>query len=104
MAYAIIETGGKQEQVKVGDILRVEKLGVEEGTDYTFDKVVAVNDDKNLTVGSPYVEGATVSAKILKNGRGKKITVFTYKSKIGSSHRKQGHRQSFTQVEITAIN
>ncbi|MDR0918411.1 MAG: 50S ribosomal protein L21 [Oscillospiraceae bacterium] len=101
--YAIIETGGKQSQVQVGDIIRIEKLGVEEGADYTFDKVVAVNKDDKLTVGSPYT-GTTVSAKVLKNGRGKKITVFTYKSKIGSSHKKQGHRQAFTQVEITAIN
>ena len=100
--YAVIETGGKQYQVKEGDILFVEKLPVEADENVTFDKVIVVGGD-TVTVGAPYVEGATVEAKVLKNGKAKKITVFTYKPKKGSSHRKQGHRQPYTQVRIEAI-
>ena len=87
--YAVIETGGKQYQVKEGDTLFIEKLNVE-GT------------DNGLTVGAPYVENAVVEAKVLKNGKAKKITVFTYKPKKGEK-KKQGHRQPYTQVKIEAI-
>mgnify|MGYP001261959121 CR=1 FL=1 len=96
--YAVIETGGKQYQVKAGDILFIEKLGVEADSTVTFDKVVAVSTDAGL-----YVAGATVSAKVLKNGKAKKITVMTYKPKK-SEKKKQGHRQPYTQVQIEAIN
>lgn len=101
--YAVIETGGKQYQVKEGDILFVEKLGVEADDNVTFDKVVAYSDGEKTSVGTPYVDGVAVEAKVLKNGKAKKITVFTYKAKKGSSHKKQGHRQPYTQVRIEAI-
>ena len=101
--YAILETGGKQYKVSEGDVIYVEKLGVEDGTSVTFDKVLAVSGDSEFKVGAPYVEGATVSANVVKNGKGKKITVFTYKCKKNEK-RKKGHRQPYTKVEITGIN
>jgi len=101
--YAIIETGGKQYKVQQGDVLFVEKLNVEEEETVTFDKVIAVGTDDGINVGAPYVEGATVTAKAVKNGKAKKITVFTYKPKKNEK-RKMGHRQPYTKVEITTIN
>ena len=101
--FAVIETGGKQYKVKEGDIVFVEKLNCEEGSVVTFDKVIAVNSDAGFKVGAPYVEGATVTAKAVKNGKAKKITVFTYKPKKNEK-RKMGHRQPYTKVEIAAIN
>ncbi len=100
--YAVIETGGKQYQVKEGDTLFIEKLNVEAEQTVNFDKVVAVGTDNGLTVGAPYVENVVVEAKVLKNGKAKKITVFTYKPKKGEK-KKQGHRQPYTQVKIEAI-
>ena len=100
--YAVIETGGKQYQVKEGDTLFIEKLNVEAEQTVNFDKVVAVGTDNGLAVGAPYVENAVVEAKVLKNGKAKKITVFTYKPKKGEK-KKQGHRQPYTQVKIEAI-
>ena len=101
--YAIIETGGKQYKVEAGDVIFIEKLGAEEASEYTFDKVIAVGTDDGITVGAPYVAGASVSAKVVKNGKSKKITVMTYKSKKNAK-RKMGHRQPYTKVEISAIN
>ncbi|MBP1573902.1 MAG: 50S ribosomal protein L21 [Oscillospiraceae bacterium] len=101
--YAVIETGGKQYQVKEGDILFIEKLDVEAEAKVNFDKVLAVGKDDATTVGAPYVDGASVAATVLKNGKAKKITVFTYKPKKGEK-KKQGHRQPYTQVRIDAIN
>jgi len=101
--YAIIETGGKQYQVKEGDILFVEKMEVAEDETITIDKVLAVGGDDGITVGSPVLEGANVTAKVLKNGKGKKITVFTYRPKKGSK-RKLGHRQPYSKIQIAAIN
>ncbi len=101
--YAIIETGGKQYQVSEGDEIFVEKLDVNADDSVSFDKVIAVGKDSGLVVGAPYVDGAAVEAKVLKNGKAKKITVFTYKPKKGSSHKKQGHRQPYTKVRIDAI-
>lgn len=100
--YAVIETGGKQYQVNEGDILFIEKLPVEAEETITFDKVVAVGADSGFKIGTPYVDGAAVEAKVLKNGKAKKITVFTYKPKK-SEKKKQGHRQPYTQVKIEAI-
>ncbi len=100
--YAVIETGGKQYQVKVGDIINVEKLGVDEGEKVTFDKVIAVSGDDGFKCGAPYVEGAKVEATVLKNARLKKIIVYKYKPKKGY-HKKQGHRQYFTKVKIENI-
>ena len=100
--YAIIETGGKQYQVNEGDVVFIEKLEVAAEETISFDKVIAVGKDDGLTVGAPYVTGATVEATVLKNGKSKKITVFTYKAKKGEK-RKMGHRQPYTQVKIGAI-
>lgn len=100
--YAVIETGGKQYQVKVGDIINVEKLGVDEGEKVAFDKVIAVSGDDGFKCGAPYVEGAKVEATVLKNARLKKIIVYKYKPKKGY-HKKQGHRQYFTKVKIENI-
>ena len=101
--YAVIETGGKQYKVETGDVIYIEKLDVEADSDITFDKVLAVGTDDGIKVGAPYVEGANVAAKAVKNGKGKKITVFTYKPKKNEK-RKMGHRQPNTKVEIGAIN
>ncbi len=100
--YAIIETGGKQYKVSEGDLVFVEKLGANENDSITFDKVIAVSKDNGLTVGSPYVSGASVKATVVKNGKNKKITVFTYKPKKGSA-RKLGHRQPYTKVRIESV-
>ncbi len=99
--YAIIETGGKQYRVQNGDVIYVEKLDAQVDEEVTFDKVVAVNN-RTLKVGKPYVKDAFVKGTVLKNGKGKKITVFTYKPKKSSS-RKMGHRQPYTKVQINEI-
>ena len=101
--YAIIETGGKQIKVEVGSKIYVEKLDVETGSVYTFDKVLLVSDDNSAKVGTPYVAGASVTAKVEKQGNEKKILVFKYKSKANYS-RKQGHRQPYTCFTVEAIN
>jgi large subunit ribosomal protein L21 len=100
--YAIIETGGKQYKVQEGDVLFIEKLSAEEGQDVSFDKVLVVSKDDTLTVGSPLVDGAKISAKVIKNGKGKKINIFKYKPKKGY-RRRQGHRQPYTKVQIEKI-
>lgn len=100
--YAVIETGGKQYKVEQGDVVFIEKLGVAEGETVTFDKVLIVGGDE-VKVGAPYVDGASVEASVLKNGKDKKIIVYKYKPKKGY-HKKQGHRQPYTKVEIKAIN
>ncbi len=100
--YAIIATGGKQYKVAEGDIIRVEKLGVAEGETVTFDQVLAVNNGE-LVIGAPNVAGATVSATVLGDGKAKKVIVYRYKRKSGY-HKKNGHRQPFTQVKIEKIN
>ena len=101
--HAIIETGGKQYKVAEGDTLFIEKLPVEAGEAVTFDKVLAVIDGENVTVGTPVVEGAQVDAAVGKNGKGKKIIVLKYKPKKGY-RRKQGHRQPYTKVTIGKIS
>ena len=98
--YAIIETGGKQYQVKEGDEIFVEKLDVE--GEFTIDKVIMVGKDDGAVV-APYVDGASVKASLIKNGKAKKVTVFTYKPKK-SSKRKMGHRQPYSKIKIEAIN
>ena len=100
--YAIIATGGKQYKVAEGDIIKVEKLGVEAGETVTFDQVLAVNNGE-LAIGCPTVEGANVTATVVKEGKGKKVIVYEYKRKTGY-HKKNGHRQLFTQVKIDKIN
>ncbi len=100
--YAVLETGGKQYRVNEGDVIFIEKLEAQANDKVTFDKINAVATDNGLVVGTPYVDGAKVEATVLKNGKGKKITVFTYKPKK-SSARKMGHRQAYTQVRIESI-
>ena len=101
--YAIIATGGKQYKVSEGDVIRVEKLGAEAGATYEFDQVLAVVDGENSKFGTPVVEGAKVEAKVVRNGKGKKIQVFKYRPKKGSASRK-GHRQPYTAVQIEKIS
>jgi len=101
--HAIIETGGKQFKVQAGDVIAVEKLGVEAGTAYTFDKVLSIVDGDATVFGKPVVEGASVSASVIGDGKAKKVVVYKYKAKKGY-HRKKGHRQPFTRVQIEAIN
>ena len=100
--FAIIETGGKQYKVSEGDTIFVEKLAAEENETVVFDCVKALSRDGALKVGTPNVEGAKVSATVLKNGKGKKIVVLKYKSKKDSK-KKIGHRQPYTKVQITSI-
>ena len=100
--YAIIKTGGKQYKVAEGDEVIVEKLEVEEGGDVTFDEVLSIVDGENIKIGQPKVEGAKVSGKVVKNGKGPKIRIFKYKHKT-NYRRRQGHRQPFTKVKIEKI-
>ncbi len=99
--YAIIATGGKQYKVSEGDVIRVEKLDAEAGASVTFENVIAVSADK-LMVGSD-VANATVTATVMDQGRAKKVIVYKYKRKSGY-HKKNGHRQAYTQVKIEKIN
>ena len=99
---AVIVTGGKQYSVKEGDIIFIEKLNVEAEETVTFDQVLAVLDGENSKFGAPVVSGASVEAKVLKNGKGKKIHVLKYKAKKNEK-KKIGHRQPYTKVEITKI-
>ena len=100
--YAIIETGGKQYTVEAGNKIRVEKLDAKEGDVVTFDKVVFVSGDEPK-VGTPYLEGAKVEAKVLAQAKAKKVIVYKYKSKK-NERKKNGHRQPYTLVEISGIN
>lgn len=101
--YAVFTTGGKQYRVEKGDVIFVEKLDVETEQSIEFDQVLALGKEDGMVVGSPTVAGAKVVAKALRNGKGKKITVFTYRAKKDSK-RKLGHRQPYTKLEITEIN
>ena len=99
---AVIVTGGKQYTVSEGDVLYIEKLNAEEESTVKFEQVLAVLDGENSKVGTPVVEGACVEAKVVKNGKGKKLTIFRYKAKKNEK-KKMGHRQPYTKVEITKI-
>ncbi|AMW99487.1 50S ribosomal protein L21 [Rummeliibacillus sp. G93] len=100
--YAIIETGGKQVKVEAGQAIYVEKINAQAGETVTFDKVLFVGGD-DVKVGAPFVEGATVTAKVEKQGRAKKIVVFKLKAKK-NYRRKQGHRQPYTKLVVETIN
>lgn len=100
--FAVIKTGGKQYLVSAGQKLKVEKLDVKEGGEFTFDKVLLIADGKKIEIGSPLVKGARVEAKVLRHGREKKVIVFRYHPKT-RYRKKKGHRQPFTEVEIVKI-
>ena len=101
--YAIVKTGGKQYKVAQGDVLFVEKLEANGGDVVTLDQVLAVAGENGLTVGAPVVEGATVTAKVVAQGKAKKVIVYKYKAKK-DYRRKQGHRQPYTKLVIESIN
>ncbi len=103
MKHAVIVTGGKQYRVAEGDVIFVEKLNAEAGETVKFDSVLAVIDDESSVFGTPVIEGASVSANVLKNGKSKKIRVYKMKPKKGY-RRTQGHRQPYTKVQIETIN
>lgn len=100
--YAVIETGGKQIRVEEGQAIYVEKLDLAEGETVVFDEVIAVNN-RAMKIGTPYVSGASVTARVDKHGKGEKITIFKYTAKKVSSRRKQGHRQPYTRLIIEEI-
>ena len=102
MAFAIIKTGGKQYRVEPGQTLKIEKIEAAENGTVVFDEVLLTSDEKGVKVGAPHVAGAKVEAKLVKDGRAKKVIVFKYHSKTRYK-KKKGHRQEFTEVEITAI-
>ncbi|MFI3226221.1 MAG: 50S ribosomal protein L21 [Clostridia bacterium] len=101
--YAILVTGGKQYKVSEGDVIYIENLNKEAGDAVEFTNILMAHNGTELSVGAPTLEGAKVTGKVLKNGKGKKIMIFKYKPKKGYRSR-QGHRQPYTKVEITAIN
>ena len=103
MKHAIIVTGGKQYRVAEGDVIFIEKLDVEAGETVKFDKVLAIVDEDNSVFGTPVIEGASVSANVVKNGKSKKVRVYKMKPKKGY-RRTQGHRQPYTKVQIETIN
>lgn len=100
--FAVIETGGKQYKVNEGDIIFVEKLEVEAGAKVEFDRVLALSGNDGFKVGNPVVSGAKVTANVVKNGKGKKIYVMTYKAKKNEKT-KNGHRQPYTKLQIEKI-
>ena len=101
--YAVVETGGKQYRVEEGELIKVEKLDGEVGQEIVLDKVLSVRTDEGVVVGSPYVEGAKVIARIAEQGRHKKIVVFKYRRRK-NTHKKLGHRQPFTALVIEKID
>ncbi len=101
--YAIIETGGKQYKVQEGDVIKVEKLAVEAGSNYDFKNVIMVSTDNEVKIGAPYVDNANVSASVIGDGKAKKVIIYKYKSKKGF-HKKKGHRQPFTKLKIENIS
>jgi large subunit ribosomal protein L21 len=102
--YAVIQTGGKQHRVEIGEVVRVDKLESEEGAQVTFDQVLAVGEGDSVQVGAPIVKGATVTGTVVEQGRGKKLIVFRYRRRQNASRRRGGHRQDFTAVKIDAIS
>jgi large subunit ribosomal protein L21 len=101
--YAVIQTGGKQHRVEIGEVVRVERLEADAGSKVTFDQVLAVGEGDKVKVGTPTVAGAKVSGTVLEQGRGEKLIVFRYRRRQNSSRRRGGHRQAYTAVKIEAI-
>ena len=100
--FAVIESGGKQHRVEEGEILRLEKLAAGPGETVTFDRVLLIAPGEDIKVGAPFVDGGEVTAEVVGEGRGEKITVIKFKRRK-NYHRKQGHRQSYTEVRVTGI-
>ena len=100
--FAVIESGGKQHRVEEGEILRLEKLAAGPGETVTFDRVLLIAQGDDIKVGAPFVDGGEVTAEVVGEGRGEKITVIKFKRRK-NYHRKQGHRQSYTKVRVTGI-
>lgn len=100
--YAVFTTGGKQYKASEGDVLYIEKLDAGAGSAVSFDEVLLIGNDGNVTVGDPFISGAKVEAKVEKNGKGKKIRIFKYKSKKGY-RRRGGHRQPYTKITVTSV-
>jgi len=101
--YAVIQTGGKQHRVEIGEIVRIERLDADAGSKVTFDRVLAVGEGDAVKIGTPTVAGAKVSGTVLEQGRGEKLVVFRYRRRQNASRRRGGHRQSYTAVKIEAI-
>jgi large subunit ribosomal protein L21 len=101
--YAVIQTGGKQHRVEVGEVVRVESMTGDAGDAVVFDRVLMVGEGDSVRVGSPTVEGATVRGTVVSQGRGKKVLIYTFKRRKNSNRRTQGHRQGYTAVKIDAI-
>ncbi len=101
---AVIETGGKQMRVRVGDLVRVETLDGEVGSEIVFDRVLMIGEGEGAQIGSPAVDGAKVLASIVEQGRAKKIRIYTYKRRKNSNRRRMGHRQNYTAVKIKSID
>jgi len=100
--YAVIETGGKQYRVQEGDIVRVEKLDVQEGEKVDLSKVLLISNEDGIVVGKPYIDGAKVEATVIEHGKDRKIVIFKYKPKK-DYRKKQGHRQPYTKIKIEKI-
>lgn len=101
--FAVIESGGKQHRVQEGDVLRLEKLDAESGASITFDRVMLVGEGEDLTIGTPLVEGGSVTAEVLGHGRHDKITIIKFKRRKDYD-KKQGHRQHYTEIKVTGIS
>lgn len=101
--YAVIQTGGKQHRVQVGEVVRVERLDAEAGAAVVFDQVLAVGEGEALKFGTPTVSGASVRGTVVEQGRSKKVLIFRYRSRQNASRRRGGHRQDYTAVKIEAI-
>ena len=101
--FAVIESGGKQHRVQEGDVLRLEKLDAEEGASVTFDRVMLVGEGDDVTVGTPVVQGSSVSAEVLGHDRGDKVTIIKFKRRKDYD-KKQGHRQHYTEIKVTGIS
>ncbi|MEK7114530.1 MAG: 50S ribosomal protein L21 [Patescibacteria group bacterium] len=103
MNFAVIQTGGKQYKISLGQKIKIEKLNANEGEGFVFEKVLLLADGEDVKIGSPYIEGAKVEAKILKQGKSRKKIVFKYHSKT-RYRKKKGHRQQYTEAEITGVS
>ncbi|WP_294948366.1 50S ribosomal protein L21 [Sulfurivirga sp.] len=102
--YAVIKTGGKQYKVREGDVLRIESIDAAEGDKVKFDEVLLVGEGADIKVGTPVVEGASVEATVKGHGRGKKVTIIKFRRRKNRSRLKKGHRQNYTEIEITGIS